>query len=185
MRIRSTSKGKIKRNSTVSFHSFTLCEYIQFYRYPHHLQYQLRNLFDEPKGRDLLIFLRVADKWQFDSQRQSALKRLYDRGSAAEKIATGREYEEAREWLIPAFMELCNREYPPDEEEGMLLGIKDLVLLWRIRFYMARVDYRSQDLSFEDYVKHVILHDGDPGAFPKRLSIPGSDHYGPLYGGGF
>ena len=56
---------------------------------------------------------------------------------------------------------------------------KDVILLWRIRYYMTRVDYRSRGLSFEDYIKHVIIHEGDPGGFPKKLCIPGSDYYGP------
>jgi len=127
------------------------------------------SVFDEQQGENVLTFLRVADKWQFESQKQSGLKRIRERGTAAERIAVGRLYDEAQEMVVPAFMELCRRPHPPNEEEGFLLGVKDLILLWKIRHSVPAEDYRSRDMSFHDYLKWVIWDHGDPGSFPQRF----------------
>jgi len=134
------------------------------------------SVFEEQQGKNVITFLRVADKWQFESQKQSALRRIRERGTAAERIAVGRLYEEAKEMVVPAFMELHRRPHPPNEEEGHLLGVQDLITLWKIRHSVPTEDYRSRDMSFQDYLKWVIWDNGDPGSFPQRF-VGCNDHY--------
>jgi hypothetical protein len=107
----------------------------------------------------------VADKWRFEAQRQSALKKTRERGTAAERIAVGRLYEEAHNLVVPAFMELSHRPDPPNEAEGLLLGIKDLILLWKIRHSKPRDGYHSNGTVFQGYVKRIVWDGKNPASY--------------------
>jgi len=116
-----------------------------------------------PKGEDVLTFLRVANKWDFDSQKNASLEVLKTNGSAAERIAAARQYDEVKEWLVPAFEELSQTFVPPSEKDGRLLGSMGLLRLWYIHSYKRR---NSHAQHVNRYIQYLVLENGVLGTFP-------------------
>lgn len=101
-------------------------------------------------GGELITILKVADKWQFDAQKQAVLEVLRRSGTSAEKIVAGRMFPEINDWIVPAFIELASRcsEAPPSETEARPLGALDLLRVWHaakfLKTYLAYGYNRGQ-----------------------------------------
>jgi len=118
-------------------------------------------IFKPPTPEEILSFLRFADKWQFDSQKRKGIQRLKERSTPYQRIIAGRLFDEARELLVPAFMELCEdpQGRPPPPSDGLRLGADDLLLLWWMKHHKRRLDWRyapHRD-AFESYVVQCVL----------------------------
>jgi hypothetical protein len=121
-----------------------------------------------------LTFLRVVDKWSFQSQKQAALEMLQTRGSAAERIAAARLYDEVQGWLEPAFEELVETGKPPDDTVALLLGPKDLLRLWYMQTYYrlhpARMGSDKAKVDLRRYIRYLVLENGILGTFPSDIN---------------
>ncbi|KAI0726910.1 hypothetical protein C8Q72DRAFT_887192 [Fomitopsis betulina] len=76
--------------------------------------------------------LALATKWDFAEYRQLAIARLAQLASPVDRILLGRRYD-VPEWLTAAYLELCTRDDVLSYDEGMLLGMHDVILLSDIR----------------------------------------------------
>lgn len=91
--------------------------------------------------------MRFGIKWQFETQTKLAIKHLHEKASSTKKIALGRSYEESRELLAPGFLELIHRSTPLDHEEGVELGLSDVILLGQLKHQRQTFFGRLQDLE--------------------------------------
>ena len=122
-------------------------------------------MFGFATGEDILTFLRVADKWQFDQKKKAGIEFLKIVGSPAQRIVAARRFEEARELLVPAFEELSRELVPPSERDGLLLNSKDLLILWYLQSYKRVCGSESHQLK---YIKYLALEGGALGTFLNR-----------------
>ncbi|KAI0931580.1 hypothetical protein AcV5_004967 [Taiwanofungus camphoratus] len=76
--------------------------------------------------------LALATKWEFLGYRDLAIERLSQLASPVDRILLARMYD-VTPWLTPAYLELCKRDEALTFEEGVRLGMKDVVLLSEIR----------------------------------------------------
>ncbi|PPQ63759.1 hypothetical protein CVT24_004268 [Panaeolus cyanescens] len=78
--------------------------------------------------------LSLSTRWSFADIRQSAVNHLAPRGvtTAIDKIVLGTKYD-VREWLAPAYEEVCLRERALDVEEGARLGSERVVKIFKLR----------------------------------------------------
>ncbi|KZT73327.1 hypothetical protein DAEQUDRAFT_464321 [Daedalea quercina L-15889] len=92
--------------------------------------------------------LALATKWDFAEYRQLAISRLSQLASPVDRILLGRAYE-IPEWLSTAYLELCTRDDALTYEEGMRLGMRDVILLSDIRQSIrgSRVTMQDKNIS--------------------------------------
>lgn len=76
--------------------------------------------------------LALATKWEFADYRQLAIARLAQLASPVDRILLGRRYD-VPEWLAAAYLELCTRDDALSYDEGVRLGMHDVILLSDIR----------------------------------------------------
>lgn len=121
-----------------------------------------------PTEDEILAFLSVADKWQFERQKQEAMDILRTRSSPALRIALGRRFEDARDLLIPAFSELADTDEPPSERDALLLGTRDLLILWYIQDYRRHHERESERMK---YLTYLVLNDAGLSTLFKGMNI--------------
>lgn len=121
--------------------------------------------------------LRFAHKWGFVVQRDLALKNLAFIAPPVDKIVLGRLCEEAKKWLVEAFISIVRRNEPPTVEEGRRLGVDDLVLIGQLRY---RLNQFSTDADLEDVRRFVeaCLEDTDK---VMQVQRPRSQKLKPVY----
>ena len=113
----------------------------------------------------MITFLKVADKWQFEAQKQAALELLKRSGTPAEKITVGRLFPEAKELIVPAFMELASRyaDDPPTESEVSPLGAPDLLRVWHAsKFLKKHVSYGYSLGQVSNGIAPMLLNEMAP-----------------------
>jgi hypothetical protein len=76
--------------------------------------------------------LDLAAKWNFRSIKTLAIKQLTPIASPIDKIVWGRKHQ-INEWLGGAYQSICAREEPLTYEEGIRLGMKDVIKISAIR----------------------------------------------------
>jgi hypothetical protein len=81
--------------------------------------------------------LDLAVKWDFESIKTLAIKELAPIASSIDKIILGRKYH-VTEWLSEAYRDICLRQKPLTNEEGMRLGMEDVI---KISAIMIRDGY--------------------------------------------
>ncbi|TFY75991.1 hypothetical protein EWM64_g8020 [Hericium alpestre] len=78
--------------------------------------------------------LRLATQWSFSSIRELAISHLDSIASPIDKIVLGRTYRDRGDaWLVPAFVDMCQRAQPLTRAEGHRLDIDDTVLVAFLR----------------------------------------------------
>jgi len=93
----------------------------------------------------------IADKYNFNAVRELAVRRLLDVASPVDKVVLGHRYAERR-LLIPGYHALCCRYNAITLEEGMRLGIEDVVLIGEIRESIREADYTfSGEFAVENH----------------------------------
>ncbi|TFY58447.1 hypothetical protein EVG20_g8144, partial [Dentipellis fragilis] len=110
--------------------------------------------------------LRLSAKWSFSSVRTLATGALQRIASPVDKVVLGRTYDIGA-WLRPNLVALCDREQPLTMDEGLRLGVRDVILITSVR---ESLRVRSQDTSRAQAEKMVDRH-----LKPKNTgAIPGS-----------
>jgi hypothetical protein len=100
--------------------------------------------------------LSVASTWEFASVRQLAIKRLSEITSPVDKINLGLRYDIVQ-WLVPAYVEVCERDEPLNQEEGKKLGMEDVIAIGEVRHsirYLPNLN-RHHD-AVVDLVKNIF-----------------------------
>ncbi|KIL60487.1 hypothetical protein M378DRAFT_31798, partial [Amanita muscaria Koide BX008] len=96
--------------------------------YPHTL------LVEEAKtSEEWTSILKLASKWGFESLQSRAIRELKGTlNTPVDMVAFGRQYD-IPEILLPGYATLCQSNVPLTYEEGLHLGMKDVVDIYRIR----------------------------------------------------
>lgn len=76
--------------------------------------------------------LAVSSRWDFEVYRTIAQEKLSQLASPIQRILLSRQFD-VKEWLVPAFLELCVREEALTLEEGKILGMENVILLADVR----------------------------------------------------
>ncbi|KAF7973580.1 hypothetical protein HWV62_14862 [Athelia sp. TMB] len=96
--------------------------------------------------------LHLSAKWEFESIKLLAIDNLTANAVPVDKIVLGRRYG-ISEWLPGAYEAVCKREDPLTVEEGMKLGVEDIIKISAARqaygYAKSRFEPRhlSQDLG--------------------------------------
>ncbi|KAF7973682.1 hypothetical protein HWV62_14674 [Athelia sp. TMB] len=108
-------------------------------------------VFSATTVKDWSSILRLSDLWAFLSIRSLAIKHLTSITSPIDKIVIGRRYA-VNEWLIAAYGHVCRRPEPLNEEEGMKLGMRDVIRITSVRQEFSYGAPLSGDTSLSDEV---------------------------------
>ncbi|KZP08365.1 hypothetical protein FIBSPDRAFT_939052 [Athelia psychrophila] len=92
--------------------------------------------------------LHLAEKWGFESIQLLAIDKLTATAIPVDKIVLGRRYG-ISEWLPGAFEAVCARADPLTIEEGMKLGVEDIIRISAARqvYGCAKARYEAKHLS--------------------------------------
>ncbi|KZP28765.1 hypothetical protein FIBSPDRAFT_1039492 [Athelia psychrophila] len=92
--------------------------------------------------------LHLAAKWGFESIQLLAIDKLTATAIAVDKIVLGRRYGIAN-WLPGAYEAVCTRVDPLTVEEGMKLGVEDIIKISAARqvYGCAKTRYETKHLS--------------------------------------
>ena len=111
---------------------------------------------------DALAFLRITDKYAYESQVRAAFEWIKDHGHPVDQILAARilsHSEEAQMLLVDAFAEWSKESGPITLPEGKRLTGEDVTLLWHLREYWIRV---PDSTEFRRAVEKIILKNEDP-----------------------
>lgn len=101
--------------------------------------------------------LCLASRWEFTSIRLLAINQLTMIASPIERITRGVAYN-VKNWLLPAYTELCTRDDPLNLEEGLKLGIRDVIFIGQLRSSIRRESgfrYNFEQIIAEELESHV------------------------------
>ncbi|KZP17544.1 hypothetical protein FIBSPDRAFT_830314 [Athelia psychrophila] len=92
--------------------------------------------------------LHLAAKWGFESIRLLAIDKLTATAIPIDKIVLGRRYG-ISDWLPGAYEAVCTRADPLTDEEGMKLGVEDIIKISAARqaYGCAKAHYETRHLS--------------------------------------
>ncbi|KIL60083.1 hypothetical protein M378DRAFT_43246, partial [Amanita muscaria Koide BX008] len=83
--------------------------------------------------QDWISVLGLASKWRFESLRSRAISKIEQTlDSPIEMVTLGRQYGISA-FLLPGYAVLCQSTVPLSDEEGLRLGVKDILNIYRIR----------------------------------------------------
>ncbi|KIL56497.1 hypothetical protein M378DRAFT_172664 [Amanita muscaria Koide BX008] len=119
-------------------------------------------LVEEPKtSEEWTSILKLASKWGFESLQSRAIREFKRTlNTPVEMVAFGRQYD-IPDILLPGYATLCQSNVPLTYEEGLHLGMKDVVDIYRIRHELHGFDITV--VSFEEAtakVKAFISNEG-------------------------
>ena len=86
-------------------------------------------IFRKPTGRDVMAFLRVSDKYGFESRIAPAIRWIESNGSSIEKLTAGFLCDGARGLAASEFARMLLQGDVPSAGEGALLGVKGVLRL--------------------------------------------------------
>jgi hypothetical protein len=108
-----------------------------------------------------MAVLRFADKWDFRVQRILAVHQICNVGTSAEKVVAARMTGQPK-LLVAGFNEICKQ--PLNRENGLVLGLNDLVLLCQLQYYRGTViQNASRDTTnahyptWDQYLEAVVV----------------------------
>jgi len=111
--------------------------------------------------------LEVATKWEFDSVRALAIRKLDEEPQSAippaDRISMALKYR-VEEWLLSPYVELVSRPTPVSLEEGRKLGIEDVVLLMK-----AREDIKTREIQMQQV--HAAYYGVNATPLNERQSV--------------
>ncbi|KAL1759897.1 hypothetical protein FB107DRAFT_204180 [Schizophyllum commune] len=77
--------------------------------------------------------LRLATKWSIDSLGELAIEEIKPKASPFDKVTIAREFDLGPGWLLPAFVNICERPNWLNRDEAERLGLPTVVEIGRIR----------------------------------------------------
>ena len=106
--------------------------------------------------------LDIADKFNFTAVRDLAIRRLLECAPPIDKVVLGHRFEERR-LLIPGYKDLCCRYNPLTLEEGLKLGMEDVIIIQQTREIIRNADYaHSADFDVEHYFGCRLPYENEP-----------------------
>lgn len=112
--------------------------------------------------------LHLASQWDFPSIQELAIQSFTPSASDVDKVVLGHRYG-FEGWLLPGYTGLVERKEPLTPEEGMRLGVEDVVLINKAReelreaslsaLMATRIEI-SQDITCPCGTKNIYTHDG-------------------------
>lgn len=104
----------------------------------------------------------IADKYGFNAVRELALRRLLEIATPVDKVVLGHRYAEPR-LLIPGYRDLCCRYNSLAYEEGIRLGMEDVILIQQTRERIRDADYsHSAEFDVEHYFACRLPYPHEP-----------------------
>ncbi|PPQ99775.1 hypothetical protein CVT24_009677 [Panaeolus cyanescens] len=103
---------------------------------------------------DWTSVLTIANQFDFSNLFQLAKTKLRPILSSAQSIALGKRFD-VREWLIPAYTDLCIREEPLRLDEGQIMGLEDVIEIGRVR---DLIRYPSNLNRHPDTIGYTVEH---------------------------
>ncbi|THV06631.1 hypothetical protein K435DRAFT_644937, partial [Dendrothele bispora CBS 962.96] len=85
---------------------------------------------------DWTSILRLASLFQMENVRALAVKQLFPITSAVERIELANKYD-IKDWLGPAYLDLCTRTQELTLEEGKKMGIEAVIGVTQLRSQLA------------------------------------------------
>ncbi|KAL1712978.1 hypothetical protein EV715DRAFT_277638 [Schizophyllum commune] len=77
--------------------------------------------------------LRLATRWSVFGLRDLAIEELKPKATPFDKVVIAREFELGKDWLLPAFVDICERPQWLNRVEAERLGLSTVVEIGRIR----------------------------------------------------
>ena len=101
--------------------------------------------------------LELSNKWGMAQVKALAIQKLTPITTAVEKIIIAKKHAlplvEHREWLIPAYTELCARRSPLTLEEAEDLDLPTILKVWEIQNTIMGSAYGCSDEKVTEMVK--------------------------------
>lgn len=111
---------------------------------------------EEPRSSEEWIsILKLASKWEFQSLQKRAISEVDNIATPIEKVTLGRDYD-IPELRLPAYVDLCKSIVPLTEEDGELLGLRDVIKIYRVRQELWGQDINT--ISSEDILAKVRIN---------------------------
>ncbi|KAM6502704.1 hypothetical protein JOM56_002681 [Amanita muscaria] len=113
--------------------------------------------------QDWISVLGLASKWGFESLRSRAISKIEQTlDSPIDMVTLGRQYG-IPAFLLPGYAVLCQSTVPLSDEEGLLLGVEDVLKIYRIRheLYGSGITPVPLEVAFGK-VKEAGLGDEQP-----------------------
>ncbi|KAL1679065.1 hypothetical protein EV122DRAFT_210878 [Schizophyllum commune] len=118
--------------------------------------------------------LRLATRWSIDSLGELAIEEIKPKASPFDKVTIAREFDLGPGWLLPAFVNICERPNWLNRDEAERLGLPTVVEIGRIR-EEARAIGESFDMFAAVRASEVLVpgtHDeGQDGGSAPQASL--------------
>ncbi|KAH9897744.1 hypothetical protein C8Q73DRAFT_370134 [Cubamyces lactineus] len=99
--------------------------------------------------------LRISHRYEFDEYSKLAIQRLEPLATPIDRILLARQYD-IPSWLENAYFDLCVREDSLTYDEGMLLGLADVILIAELR-QRIRGTVMRMSLPPEERIRWIIF----------------------------
>lgn len=103
---------------------------------------------------DWTSVLTITNQFDFSNLFTLAKTKLRPILSSAQCIALGKRFD-VREWLIPAYTDLCVREEPLRLDEGRIMSLEDVIEIGRVR---ELIRYPSNLNRHPDTIGYTVEH---------------------------
>jgi len=107
--------------------------------------------------------LHLAAKWEFESIKLLAIDNLAAHALPVDKIVLGRRYG-IHAWLPGAYESVCTREDPLTVEEGIVLGVEDVIKISAARQVYGYAKSRFEGKHFAQDLSEIFGLGGSAGA---------------------
>jgi hypothetical protein len=95
----------------------------------------------------------MAIRFEIKSVLELAAERLYPLATPASRIAFGHRHPSLYSWLEPSYIDLCKRMESLSIEEGLILGIDDVIKLSDLR---QRIRYPGSVSRGDTFIKSKV-----------------------------
>jgi hypothetical protein len=93
--------------------------------------------------------LHLADEWDLETVRSLAIKQLSLITTPVDKLALGHRYA-IHDWLLDAYVSLCERDELLTQAEGRRLGVDDVIFI-----SLTRQELQSRSMSPDEVLRTV------------------------------
>ncbi|KAL1759887.1 hypothetical protein FB107DRAFT_287355 [Schizophyllum commune] len=107
--------------------------------------------------------LRLATRWSVFGLRDLAIEEIKPQATPFDKVVIAREFELGKDWLVPAFVSICERPNWLNRAEAERLGLPTVVEIGRIR-EEARTSGQTFDVHAAVRATEILAPGGPEGA---------------------